>query len=90
MSTITIRHRRGVKKATGTFGYKSSRLANIDELEFYDSKGERGLQAADLCCYVYQRRLHVKTGNKKMLKTQEKMWGVINQIADRGQQRVWP
>jgi len=77
-------------KATGTFGYKSSKLANIDELEFYDSKSERGLQAADLCCYVYQRRLHVKTGNEKTLKTQEKMWGAINDIACCGKQRVWP
>jgi len=77
-------------KATGTFGYKSSKLANIDELEFYDSKDERGLQAADLCCYVYQRHIHVKTGNEKMLKTQAKMWGAINDIAQSGKQRIWP
>lgn len=71
-------------KAKGTFGYKSSKLANIEELEFYDSKSMRGLQAADLCCYVYQRHLHVKTGNVRMLKTQAKMWSAINDIAQLG------
>ncbi|WP_460502503.1 DUF3800 domain-containing protein [Corynebacterium aquatimens] len=77
-------------KATGEFGYRSSKLASIDELEFYDSKEKRGLQAADLCCYIYQRRMHVKAGNEKMLKTQEKMWGAISDIILRGRQRVWP
>lgn len=77
-------------KAKGTFGYRSSKLANIEEMEFYDSRLERGLQAADLCCYVYQRRLNVKVGNPKMLATQEKMWGAIENIVKSGRQRIWP
>lgn len=77
-------------KATGTFGYKSSKLPCVSDLEFYDSRSHPGLQAADLCCYVYQRRLTVTTGNKKMLSTQEKMWGAISGIAGKGQQRIWP
>ena len=77
-------------KAKGTFGYRSSKLANIEEMEFYDSRLERGLQAADLCCYVYQRRLNVKVGNPKMLATQEKMWGALESIVKSGRQRIWP
>ena len=73
-------------KAAGTFGYKSSKLAYVKELEFYDSRSHRGLQAADLCCYVYQRRLTVTNGSKKMLSTQEKMWGAISGIAGTGRQ----
>lgn len=77
-------------KAIGTFGYKSSKLPYVKELEFYDSKSQSGLQAADLCCYIYQRRLTVTTGNTKMLSTQEKMWGAISGIVGNGRQRIWP
>lgn len=51
-------------KAKGTFGYRSSKLANIEEMEFYDSR--------------LKRRLNVKAGNPTMLATQEKMWGLLN------------
>ena len=77
-------------KANGTFGYRSSRLANITELEFYDSKDYRGLQAADLCCYTYHRKLNVTSGPPKMLKTQQKMWLAMADIAASGRQRIWP
>lgn len=60
-------------KARGTFGYRSSDFTRADELEFYGSRDHRGLQAADLCCYIYQRQLTVTTENKKMLATQKKM-----------------
>lgn len=50
-------------KSLGTFGYKSSKLSTIKELDFYDSRTLRGLQAADLCCYVYQRVLVTKEAN---------------------------
>lgn len=77
-------------KATGTFGYKSSRLAHIDELHFEDSRSKIGLQASDLCCYIYQRILCVQNPSPRVKKTQDKMWNAISEIRANGRQRVWP
>lgn len=77
-------------KATGTFGYKSSRLEAIRELDFFDSRSMFGLQAADLCCYAYQRNLCARKSHPKTVKLQEKMWTSLADIRSNGRVRIWP
>lgn len=77
-------------KATGTFGYKSSRLAHIEELYFEDSRSKMGLQASDLCCYIYQRVLCVENPSPRVKKMQDKMWHALEDIRVNGRQRIWP
>ena len=77
-------------KAKGTFGYKSSKLPNIDRMEFYDSKSHYGLQASDLCCYIYQRNLCVTDAHPRAQKLQAKLWSIFADLRGRGGMRVWP
>ncbi|MCG7438667.1 DUF3800 domain-containing protein [Corynebacterium freneyi] len=77
-------------KANGTFGFRSSKLARIDSLDFYDSRAHRGLQAADLCTYIANRILTQKAAAPKVVKLQNQLWGRVSTIRDRGRYRVWP
>ncbi|MGV3071073.1 DUF3800 domain-containing protein [Corynebacterium phoceense] len=77
-------------KAMGTFGYRSSKLTAVKEMDFYDSKSKLGLQAADLCCYVYQRTLCAKDVNPRTAKLQQKMWNALEDVRAAGRTRVWP
>lgn len=77
-------------KANGTFGYKSSKLAHIKELDFHDSRSMFGLQAADLCCYVYKRKLTATNAHPKARKLNDKLWESICDIRRAGRQRIWP
>lgn len=77
-------------KSEGTFGYKSSKLAHINELDFFDSREMLGLQAADLCCYIYQRIVTANGANPRTVALQNKMWGAVSDIAANGRQRTWP
>lgn len=77
-------------KENGTFGYRSSKLKNIVEMEFYDSKSHYGLQASDLCCYIYQRHLCVTDAHPKVQKLQDKLWSIFADLRIRGRVRIWP
>lgn len=77
-------------KAMGTFGYKSSKLSTIKELDFYDSRTLMGLQGADLCCYIYQRKLVAMNANPRALQLQNKLWDIVEDIRRTGRQRIWP
>lgn len=77
-------------KATGTFGYKSSRLTHIKELDFHDSRTMFGLQAADLCCYVYKRTITAANAHPRAVKLNNKLWGAVADIRGAGRQRIWP
>lgn len=77
-------------KAKGTFGYRSSKLKNVVEMEFYDSKSYYGLQASDLCCYIYQRHLCVTDAHPKARKLQDKLWSIFADLRIRGRVRIWP
>lgn len=77
-------------KSIGTFGYKSSKLESIEEMDFYDSREKIGLQASDLCCYAYQRKLCAKEVNPRVKRLQGKMWNSIRDIRFAGQERIWP
>ncbi|CAB0541157.1 DUF3800 domain-containing protein [Corynebacterium diphtheriae] len=77
-------------KATGTFGYKSSKLLNIEEMEFYDSRTLYGLQASDLCCYIYQRHLCAEKAHPRAKKLQDKLWSIFADLRARGYTRIWP
>lgn len=77
-------------KQRGTFGYRSSQLPNVTQLDFYDSRKMWGLQASDLCCYIYNRQLTAKNANKRVKKLQDKMWKSLESIRWAGRTRVWP
>lgn len=77
-------------KSIGTFGYKSSKLGSIIEMDFYDSREQFGLQASDLCCYAYQRKLCATDVNPRVKRLQEKMWNSIFDIRAAGRTRIWP
>lgn len=74
----------------GTFGYKSSKLARIVSMDFHDSREYRGLQAADLCTYIANRVHTQKTAHPKVIKLQDKLWGAVKDIRNRGWYRIWP
>lgn len=77
-------------KAQGTFGYKSSKLQQIIELDFRDSKEMLGLQASDLCTYAYQRTVTASNAAPQTVALQNKLWHAVSGIASRGNQRIWP
>lgn len=77
-------------KLNGTLGYRSSKLERVESFDFYDSRSLYGLQAADLCCYAYQRKLFATNVNLRVENLQEKMWGAIEGIRDAGRTRIWP
>ncbi|MCZ9305570.1 DUF3800 domain-containing protein [Corynebacterium sp. c9Ua_112] len=77
-------------KSKGTFGYRSSKLDRIDEMDFYDSRSYRGLQAADLCTYIYNRTVTCTHAAPKALKTQNLLWEMIATIRNEGRCRIWP
>ncbi len=77
-------------KSQGTFGYKSSKLLHIDELDFCDSRSMLGLQAADLCTYVYQRTVTARDADPRAVALQNKLWQAVSDIASKGRQRTWP
>ena len=77
-------------KSLGTFGYKSSKLDRINEMDFYDSRDYRGLQAADLCTYIYNRTVTCKNAAPKAFATQNHLWDSIATIRSRGRCRIWP
>ncbi|MHC9669580.1 DUF3800 domain-containing protein [Corynebacterium diphtheriae] len=74
----------------GTFGYKSSKLVNIKKMEFYDSKSLFGLQASDLCCYIYQRNLCATDASPRAQQLQDKLWSIFAELRSSGQSRIWP
>lgn len=77
----------------GTYGYKSSKLPNIEpEILFEDSEYELGLQAADLVTYIYNRWQTVAEQDPRADRAKIKLWGAIDSAATypRGFHRVWP
>lgn len=78
-------------QAWGTYGYKSSRLANIEaEVAFIDSKSSRVLQAADLVTYLYNRRKTVVESDPRAHDEKTLLWSDIRRTVNRGGQRIWP
>jgi hypothetical protein len=78
-------------QAWGTYGYKSSRLANIDAgVDFIDSKSSRALQAADLVTYLYNRRKTIVESDARAHDEKTLLWGDIRRAVNRGGQRIWP
>ncbi|MGP5082567.1 DUF3800 domain-containing protein [Corynebacterium variabile] len=77
-------------KSLGTFGYRSSRLDRIDEMDFHDSREFRGLQAADLCTYIYNRVTNCSDAVPKAVTAQNRLWDSIASIRSRGRCRIWP
>ena len=77
-------------KLTGTSGYRSSQLRAITALDFYDSRSVIGIQAADLCCYVYNRTLTAKNRNPRAARLNTALWDSLSRIRQTGRQRIWP
>lgn len=70
------------------FGYRSSSYQWIGKIEYLPSSEHRGLQVADLCAYLYGRRLI--QGNKRNIRAVNRMWGQIQHLTDLGEIKVWP
>ena len=77
-------------KERGTFGYKSSKLPSITEIEFCDSRRFRCLQASDLCCYIVNRSVTCTTQSAVTLEHQAIMRRKIEPLIQRGRLRIWP
>lgn len=79
-------------RAYGTYGYRSSRLPNIEpEIEFVPSHTLRPLQASDLVTYLYNRIMTIKDGPKSHA-AKWHLWGQIVRAVNypRGRERIWP
>lgn len=77
----------------GTYGYRSSRLPNIDQnIEFVTSHSVRPLQAADLVTYLYNRLTTVQETDQRAHEMKRDLWSVIDPAVmwPRGRARIWP
>jgi hypothetical protein len=80
-------------QAGGTYGYRSSRLRNIDpQIDFIASHTDRALQAADLVTYLYNRVWTVSESDMRAHRQKQKMWQIVDEAArwPRGRARIWP
>jgi hypothetical protein len=80
-------------QAAGTYGYRSSRLRNINEqIDFIESHTDRVLQAADLITYLYNRMMTVQETDMRAHRQKVRMWSIIDEAArwPRGRARIWP
>lgn len=77
----------------GTYGYRSSRLPNIaPEIRFEKSDLLRGLQAADLVTYIYNRWLTVKETDERAHLAKQRLWAILEPRTrwPEGRERTWP
>lgn len=80
-------------QGTGTLGYKSSKLENLEPgILFEDSQYELGLQAADLVTYIYNRKRTVTETDERATKAKKRMMHTIRPALTqpRGCHRIWP
>ena len=78
-------------RAFGTYGYKSSKLKNIEpEIEFIDSRVSRSMQAADMITYLYNRLRTVPHVDPREESARRQMWAEILPAVARGGARIWP
>ncbi|MBX3091598.1 MAG: DUF3800 domain-containing protein [Cryobacterium sp.] len=77
----------------GTYGYRSSTLANIDpQIDFISSATSRPLQASDHVTYIYNRLRTIVETNPKADSEKRKLWRTIEAQATWpvGRARIWP
>lgn len=80
-------------RSAGTYGYRSSRLRNINsQISFIESHTDRVLQAADLVTYLYNRLMTVEESDARAHRQKVQMWSRIDDAArwPRGRTRIWP
>ena len=77
----------------GTWGYKSSKLQNLDpDITFSRSSDSRELQAADLLTYLVNRHQTIVETTHQASHQKERHWNSMKPITQspRGSIRVWP
>lgn len=77
----------------GTYGYRSSTLPKIHpEIRFERSDLMRGLQAADLVTYIYNRWLTVTETDARAHAAKKRLWAIVEPLTrwPRGRERTWP
>lgn len=75
----------------GTWGYRRSRLQNINRpMAFIDSRTSRVLQAADLATYLYNRQRTMQETDERATVAKTRMRDALHPAILRGTHRIWP
>lgn len=80
-------------RIAGTYGYRSSRLPNIDpNIDFIASHTDRALQAADLVTHLYNRIMTVSERDARAHNQKHAMWAALTNATSwpNGRVRIWP